>query len=77
MPNLFRQPSCQISGEGESDNPDYCYAFYSQEAESDDEMDCCWTSNHNSVIPNHLNGIAKVFESETMYVYQFHFFSSI
>ena len=66
MPNLFRPSSCQIAGEGELDNPDYCYAFYSQETESDDEMDCCWTSNHNSVIPNHLKGIVEVFENETM-----------
>ena len=56
---------CQIAGEGESDNPTYFSAFIT---EDNGGLDCCWTSNHNSVIPNHLNGMVEVFDDETMYL---------
>lgn len=56
---------CQMAGESESDNPIYCSAF---KTEDNGGLDCCWIANHNSVIPNHLNGMVEVFDDETMYL---------
>ena len=75
---FFRPLTCQVTGEGKLDNPDHCLAFYlppnktaisaqNDKPQMDMDLDCCWTSNHKSPIPPHLNGIVKVFENETMY----------
>ena len=62
-------PNCKVAGEGKSNNPEYCYAIYEEKVLGNDgvELDCCWTANVESKLPKHLEGIAKIYENNTMY----------
>ena len=62
-------PNCKVAGEGKGDNPEYCYAIYEEKVLGNDgmELDCCWTANVESKLPKHLEGIAKIYENNTMY----------
>ena len=64
-------PNCKVAGEGKGNNPEYCYAIYEEKVLGNDgmELDCCWTANVESKLPKHLEGIAKIFENNTMYYY--------
>ena len=62
---ISRPSVCHVSGEGDSDNPDYCTAFAVTFTTPED---CCWTANSQSIIPNHLQGMVTIADNTTMLV---------
>ena len=61
--------NCNISGEGQLNNPSYCDAFRDENipnSKADDRKDCCWTANHLSKIPTELTDFVKIDANDTM-----------
>lgn len=75
--------SANVLGEGSNDNPDYCFAFDDEgsiaianvsQSEGESKLDCCWTANDQSQLPEHLKSIVKVHANMTMFVVYFPYF---
>lgn len=68
--NVPTTPSnCFVAGEGQGNNPTYCLAFFDKNSQNSDELDCCWTANHLSEIPEELADFVSIRNNDTMWVF--------
>lgn len=75
---LEKPNDCKVEGDSGDAvaNPSFCFAFHPSTfnesaafgANSNSELDCCWTADHSSTLPGHLVGSVVVHPNSTMYL---------